>query len=187
MLADRPEAKHYGSIINLDLSSGEKMPVKSETAGQAEVNKWLDEAFIIRIVNTFFRALDEKHFGDSYLGQMLTADARVIRPNGAATIGLANIIDSFAKSFVRFEATQHLLTGHDVDVNGDTAYVWANLVAIHIWKDRPVKASMPDRSFTAGGIITAALRRSPDGWRISEMEMRAIWRTGFFGDMLQTR
>jgi ketosteroid isomerase-like protein len=161
--------------------------VKNETTRQAEVNTWLDEALIIRVVNTFFRALDEKHFDDSYLGQILAADVQMIRPNGAATVGRANIAESFARSFTRFEATQHLLTGHDVDVNGDTAAVRANLVAIHIWNDRPVEASMLDRSFTAGGVITAALRRSPDGWRISKAEMRVIWRTGFFGDMLQTR
>jgi len=160
--------------------------VKNETAGQAEVNRWLDEARIIRVVNTFFRALDEKDFDDSCFRQILAADARVIRPNGAATVGPA-IADSFARSFSRFEATQHLLTGHDVDVDGDIAAVRANLVAIHIWNDRPVEASMLDRSFTAGGVITAALRRFPDGWRISKTEMRVIWRTGFFGDMLQTR
>jgi hypothetical protein len=163
------------------------MTVKNETAGQAEVNRWQDEALIIRVVNTFFRALDEKHFDDASFRQILDADARVTRPNGAATVGPANIADSFVRSFARFEATQHLLSGHHVDVDGDTAAVRANLVAIHIWNDRPVEASMADRSFTAGGVITAALRRSPDGWRISKTEMRVIWRTGFFGDMLQTR
>ena len=91
------------------------------------------------------------------------------------------------RSFARFEATQHLLTGHGVDVDGDTATVRANLVAIHVWKDRPAEASMLDRSFTAGGVITAVLRRTPDGWHISEMQNHVIWRTGFFGDMLQTR
>lgn len=161
--------------------------MKNETTRQAEVKPWLDEALIIRVVNTFFRALDEKHFDYSYLGQILAADVQMIRPNSAATVGPANIADSLARSFSRFEATQHLLTGHDVDVDGDTAAVRANLVAIHIWNDRPVEASMLDRSFTAGGVINAVLRRSPDGWRISRTEMRVIWRTGFFGDMLQTR
>jgi ketosteroid isomerase-like protein len=163
------------------------MTVKNETASQAEVDTWLDEALIIRKVNTFFRAMDEKHFDDSYLGQILAADVQMIRPNGAVTVGTANIADSFARSFDRFEATQHLLTGHHVDVDGDTAAARANLVAIHLWKDRPVESSMLDRSFTAGGVITADLRRSPDGWRICRAETLVLWRTGFFGDMLQTR
>jgi hypothetical protein len=44
---------------------------------------------------------------------------------------------------------------------------------------------MLERSFTAGGVITVALTRNPDGWRILRTENRVIWRTGFFGDMLQ--
>lgn len=161
--------------------------MEAHETGRAEVNRWLDDARIIRVVNTYFRALDEKQFGESRFGQILASDARVIRPNGAATVGPANIADSHARSFARFEATQHLLTGHDVDVDGDTAVVRANLVAIHIWNDRPVEASMLDRSFTAGGVITATLRRFTDGWRISELENHVIWRTGYFGNMLQTR
>jgi hypothetical protein len=186
-VAKTAAAKCRASTINPNLTSGGEITVENETAGRAEVNRWLDEALIIRVVNTFYRALDEKHFDESYLRQVLAADARVIRPNGAATVGPANIADSLARSFTRFEATQHLLTGHDVHVDGETAAVRANLVAIHIWNDRPVEASMLDRSFTAGGVVTAALRRFPDGWRIFNAEMRVLWRTGFFGDMLQTR
>jgi ketosteroid isomerase-like protein len=152
---------------------------------QAEVSHWLDNARIIRVVGSYFRALDEKHFDGSRFRQILAPDARVIRPNGAAVVGPENIADSHARSFARFEATQHLLAGHDVDIDGDTAAVRANLVAIHIWKDRPAGASMLDRSFTAGGVITAALARTPDGWRITRTENDVIWRTGFYGDMLQ--
>jgi SnoaL-like domain len=154
---------------------------------QTEVDRWLDDTQIIRVVNRYFRALDEKRFDESYFHRILASDARVIRPNGAAAVGPASIVDSHARSFTRFEATQHLLAGHDVDVDGDTAVVRANLVAIHIWNDRPADASMLDRSFTAGGVITAVLRRMPDGWHISELENQVIWRIGFFGDMLQTR
>jgi hypothetical protein len=161
--------------------------VEPREVDQTEVNRWLDNARIIRVVNWYFRALDEKHFDESYFRQILASDARMIRPNGAATVGPASIVDSHARSFTRFEATQHLLTGHDVDVDGNTAAVRANLVAIHIWNDRPVEASMLDRSFTAGGVITAALGRTSDGWLISELENHVIWRTGFFGNMLQTR
>jgi hypothetical protein len=82
---------------------------------QTEVNRWLDEARIIRVVNGYFRALDDKRFDVSNFRRILTTDARVIRPNGAATVGPASIVDSHARSFIRFEATQHLLTGHDVD------------------------------------------------------------------------
>lgn len=153
----------------------------------AEVDHWLDEKRIVRVVNSYFRALDEKHFDESYFGQLLSTDAKMIRPNGAVTVGPANIAQGHARSFDRFEASQHLLTGHDVDIDGDAATVRANLVAVHLWNDRPVDASMLERSFTAGGIITAALIRLADGWRITYLGNQVIWRTGFPGNLLQTQ
>lgn len=132
-----------------------------------------------------FRALDEKHFDESHFCQILTPDTQIVRPNGTATVGgPADITASYARSFARFEATQHLLTGHDVDCDSDTATVRANLVAIHIWSDRPADMDMHDRSFTAGGVLTATLKRVTDGWRISELENNVIWRAGYFGNML---
>jgi SnoaL-like domain len=157
------------------------------TADHVEYDRWLDDARIIRVVDSYFRALDEKRFDELHFRQFLSSEARVIRPNGAATVGLADIVDSHAHSFTRFEATQHLLTGHDVDIEDDAAAVRANLIAIHIWNDRPGDASMFERSFTAGGVITADLRRVPTGWHITELQNRVVWRTGFFGNMAQTQ
>lgn len=157
------------------------------TTDQNEIHTWLDTARIIRTVESYFRALDEKQFDEPHFQRIFVPDAKIVRPNGAATVGPANIASSHAESFTRFEASQHLLTGHDVTIDGDTATVRANLVAIHLWKDRPADASMSDRSFTAGGVITADLLRTVDGWRITETGHRVLWRTGHFGNMLQTR
>jgi hypothetical protein len=160
------------------------MAMDSDELG-VEVAHWLDAARVNQVVAGYFRALDDKHFDDAHLRTLLSPDAEIIRPNGAVVTGPTNIADSHARSFARFEATQHLLTGQDVEIAGDRAKVRANLVAIHLWKDRPAGASMLERSFTAGGVITVALTRNPDGWRILRTENRVIWRTGFFGDMLQ--
>jgi len=158
-----------------------------QATDQAELDNWLDTARIIRIVDSYFRALDEKHFDDPHFRQIFTPTAKVVRPNGRAMVGPANIASRHAESFTRFEGTQHLLTGHDVAIDGGAAVVRANLVAIHLRKDRPADASMLERSFTAGGVIAAELLRTPDGWRIAELENRVLWRTGFFGTMAQTR
>jgi SnoaL-like protein len=150
-----------------------------------EITRCLDTARINRLVGGYFRALDEKHFDLSHFHELLASDAEIIRPNGTAVTGPANIADSHARSFARFEATQHLLTGQDIEIDDDRATVRANLVAIHIWKNRPTEASMLERSFTAGGVIVVTLTRTPQGWRISRTENQVIWRTGYVGDMLQ--
>ncbi|WP_406632248.1 nuclear transport factor 2 family protein [Amycolatopsis sp. WGS_07] len=154
---------------------------------QHELDALLATARIVRTFNSYYRAVDEQQFDAPRFQRIFAPDGRIVRTNGGETAGPANIAESHARSFARFEASQHLLTGHDVDVNGTTAVVRANLVAIHLWKDRPVTVRMEDRAFTAGGVVTAELRQTGNGWRITEVRTRILWRTGYFGDLAQTR
>ncbi|MGW5112099.1 nuclear transport factor 2 family protein [Nocardia sp. NPDC004123] len=154
---------------------------------QDEVRCCVDTARITKVFNGYFRALDEMCFDVTRFEQIFTGDGRIVRPNGVAVAGPARIAGSHAVSSARFDATQHLLTGHDVAIDGDTADVRANLVAIHLRKGMPVESSMLERSFTVGGIVTADLARTPDGWRMTEVRNRNVWRTGHFGNMIETR
>ena len=157
---------------------------------QRELDALLATARIVRTLNSYYRAVDERQFDAPLFRRIFAPDGRIVRPNGTETAGPADIADSHARSFARFEASQHLLTGHDVEIDGtagDTAVVRANLVAIHLWKDRPITVRMEDRAFTAGGVVTADLRQTGNGWRITEVRTKILWRTGYFGDLAQTR
>jgi uncharacterized protein (TIGR02246 family) len=155
---------------------------------RSALNYFLDSERIKQAVNRYYRALDEKDFGESRLQELFTPDARLTRPHGTFLVGPKNIGDSQSKSFARFRNTQHILTGHDVEIDGDAATVRANLIAIHVWKDSPpAERDILKSSFIAGGIVTSKLLRSADGkWRISSAENRVIWRAGSFGNMLET-
>ncbi|GAB2550527.1 nuclear transport factor 2 family protein [Nocardia heshunensis] len=142
---------------------------------------------ITQVFDRYFRALDEKHFDHKHFGEIFTEDGRIIRPNGTTVAGPAQIADSHAHSFARFEATQHLPTGHDATIDGETATVRANLVAIHLWKDSPADAGFLEKSFNAGGVVTAKLRHTQGNWRITEIALRIVWRAGHFGTMAETR
>nr|WP_237439880.1 nuclear transport factor 2 family protein [Amycolatopsis rubida] len=136
---------------------------------------------IIRTFNCHYRAVDEQQFDAPRFRRVLASDGKIVRPNGAEISGPADIADSHAHSFARFEASQHLLTGHDVELDGAPAEVRANLVAIHLGKDRPVTVRMEDRAFPAD------LSQTGHGWRITEVRTRILWRTGYFGELAQTR
>ena len=129
------------------------------------------------MVNGYFRALDEKDLDAARLRRILTDDAKVIRPNGAAMIGPRRLI-GHRESMARFESTQHIISSHDVAIDGDTATVRANLVAIHIWPGARTMLTKPESYFAAGGILMARLVRTGEGWRISEMSNRVLWRAG---------
>ena len=108
------------------------------------------------------------------------------RPNGAPLIGPEAISASHAKSFTRFEGSQHFVSGHDISLDGSTATVRANLIAMHVWQGSKADANKLDNVFVAGGVIRATLVQSDGQWKISQLSNVVVWRAGGFRDMLQT-
>ena len=152
----------------------------------AQLGALIDRLEIVEVVNSYFRALDEKHFDVQHLRRIFTDDAEVVRPNGLTVTGPQDIGDSHEKSLARFESTQHMLTGHDTQIDGDMASVRVNVMAMHMWVGANQDARTQDAYFVAGGVITARLRRSDGSWRLSSVEHAVKWRAGDFKNMAQT-
>jgi hypothetical protein len=93
---------------------------------------------------------------------------------------------SHQQSFARFEGSQHVAAGHDISIDGNTAIVRANLIAMHMWQGSNSDASKKENFFVAGGVIEATLVQADDQWKISKISNAVIWRAGGFKDMLQT-
>jgi hypothetical protein len=101
-----------------------------------KISELINKSEVTGVVHRYFRALDEKPFDAQYFASIFTAEAKVTRPNGASLSGPKEISASHEKSFARFEGSQHLLTGHDISIHGNTATVRANLVAMHMWQGK---------------------------------------------------
>ena len=153
---------------------------------QSKITELVNKSEITSVVNNYFRALDEKDFDAQHFAAILTPQAKVTRPNGASLIGPEEISASHEKSFARFEGSQHLLIGHDISVNANTAIVRANLVAMHIWQGSNTNANKADNFFVAGGVIRAELVQTDGQWKISQLRSDVVWRAGGFRDMMQT-
>jgi ketosteroid isomerase-like protein len=153
---------------------------------QSKITELLNKSEITSVVDSYFRALDEKNFDAQHFAAILTPQAKVTRPNGASLIGPEEISASHQKSFARFEGAQHLLTGHDISVNANTANVRANLVAMHIWQGSNTNANKADNYFVAGGVVRAELLQTDGHWKISQLRTDVVWRAGGFRDMMQT-
>jgi hypothetical protein len=139
---------------------------------------WQHVVEIQQVTNGYFRALDEKDFDETDLQRIFTADAKLVRPNGAATLGPKAIGESHRESMARFENTQHLLTGHEVTLDGETATLRANVVAMHIWPGANTMVNAQESHFVAGGVVTARLIHTSAGWRITEIANCVLWRAG---------
>jgi hypothetical protein len=79
------------------------------------------------------------------------------------------------------------LTAPDISIDGRTATVRANLVAMHMWEGSKTNANNVDNFFVAGGVIDVTLIQMDGRWKISELSNTVSWRTGGFRNMLQTR
>jgi ketosteroid isomerase-like protein len=153
---------------------------------QDRTTELVNKSEITSIVNSYFRALDEKNFAPQHLASIFTPQATVTRPNGAPMTGPEEIGASHANSFTRFEGSQHFVAGHDISVDGSTANVRANLVAMHMWQGSKTDANKLDNFFVAGGVIHATLMQSNGQWKISQMSNAVLWRAGGFRDVMQT-
>jgi ketosteroid isomerase-like protein len=153
---------------------------------QNKIAELVSKSEITSVVNAYFRALDEQNFDTQYFAAIFTKDAEVRRPNGLSITGPEAISASHQQSFARFEGSQHFAVGHDISIDGDTAIVRANLIAMHMWQGSNTDASKKENFFVAGGVIEATLVQVDDQWKISKMSNAVIWRAGGFKDMLQT-
>jgi hypothetical protein len=93
---------------------------------------------------------------------------------------------SHRRSFARFAGTQHLLTGHDVAIDGGAATVRVNLVAMHMWREGSGNINNPDDFFVAGGVIDVKLAQADGRWKITWLRNANLWRGGGFKDMART-
>jgi ketosteroid isomerase-like protein len=97
-----------------------------------------------------------------------TPDARY---RGALATGtIADALAALPDAMRRYTATRHAITGHSLEIDGDTATSTADCTAQH-W--------LPD-----GGCRTVGVRyhdelvRGADGWHISRREVEHLWTRG---------
>lgn len=110
------------------------------------------------------RALDEKRLGD--LRDIFTEDASVGTATGAAR-GIDALVEKAASARPDGVFTQTFIANPIVEVDGDTARISANLLAVI------VGPPPGGRLFGEGYHLTAV--RTPAGWRISRVEGVPLW------------
>ncbi|MFF8843915.1 nuclear transport factor 2 family protein [Streptomyces sp. NPDC015127] len=139
-----------------------------------------DHHDISTLVSRFFRALDAREFADGWGGGFFTDDVRTTTPVGDAEG--ADAVRHTEVAIGRFARTQHMASDVLVDVGGDeeTATASWNALMVHVHHDSTLRerGEGADPLFTVGGVYDAELLRTPGGWRISRMDVRAVWTTG---------
>ena len=111
------------------------------------------------------RFLDQKRFGE--VRTIFTEDASVATASGAVR-GIDAIVEKARRIRPAGVFTQSFITNSLIDVDGDTATIVANLLAVFVGQPEGRGRLVGERYH-----LTAA--RTPQGWRISRVEGAPLW------------
>jgi ketosteroid isomerase-like protein len=128
-----------------------------------------DNQDIIDLTIAYCWTIDTKDF--SNLHNIFTADATAAL--GDERIGIESIIDKIRTALTPLDASQHLVSNHQVHVNGDTATCRCYLQAQHVRK-----AASGGPNFIIAGRYHDTLIRTEHGWRITRRELHRDWSDG---------
>ncbi|MFE6857655.1 nuclear transport factor 2 family protein [Nocardia sp. NPDC057668] len=137
-----------------------------------------DRTRISNLVSRYYSAVDEKAVDRALVEAVFTPDGRWVSPTGIARVGHEAIADQQIAAVAMFRATHHVTSDHLVDVEGDSARLRANLTAMHLWGVEAGDSAALESHFLAGGVFEGVAQRTGAGWRLSELRLRIVWRTG---------
>jgi len=148
-----------------------------------------DSAVLRELLARYFAGIDDHTLDSDVVDAVFADDAQLVRPNGSAMNGPAEILVGQTRSFARFRATHHVSSDHiidfdhDTDLAGRTARIRANLIATHLWAHHDAEpegtdSNALDHYFIAGGVLHARASSTAVGWRLHRLELRNTWRTG---------
>ena len=145
---------------------------------EEQLKEIIERAQISNLLVQYFAAIDDKQLNKKIVEATFTEDAKIVKPNGAISIGHENILEGQIISFTRFQATQHTTSDFIISLSGDKATIRTNLTAMHIWADLAEDPSLKGKHFHAGGILLTKAIKMDNRWYINEWIFRNVWRTG---------
>lgn len=128
-----------------------------------------DVAAIVAVTHAYCWALDTHEWDQ--LDGVFTPEAEA--DLGGRCDGLAAIKQRVSSVLLRLRASQHMVSTHQVVVDGDRATCRCYLHAQHV---RELDGA--DAQFVVGGRYDDELVRTDAGWRIARRSLTVIWTAG---------
>lgn len=126
-----------------------------------------DFAEIVNVINTYAVAVDAHRY--ELFGRVFSADVRCDFGGGAAFTDLETLSSVFAQIHAVFAATQHIVSGHAITLDGDRANCLSYVAA----RFRREIEGAP-AVFESTGWYDDVLTRTAAGWRIADRTSRMV-------------
>ena len=129
-----------------------------------------DRTEIVDLTVAYCWAIDEKNWSE--LRNVFLADASGELGNGTEH-GVEAIIARISSVLSPLDSSQHLVSNHQVELDGDRATCRCYFHAQHVRK-----AADGGRHYVIAGRYEDALLRTGAGWRIAHRKLVVMWREG---------
>ncbi|MFD0688206.1 nuclear transport factor 2 family protein [Actinomadura fibrosa] len=110
---------------------------------------------------------------EALFADRVTLDYTSLNGGEPAVLTPREIVGAWSGTLGNLDATQHMITNHLVEADGDRAVCTASFQATH----KLANAEGPEL-WTLGGTYRFDLLRTAEGWRISGVVMTAVWADG---------
>jgi hypothetical protein len=134
------------------------------------MNTLEDRAELVELISHYADIADLKEFTTlpgRVFTDVLALDFESVTGMPVMTVPLGDYVEVLRAAFAPFKATHHAITGHVVDVDGDTAKIHAHVRAEHWLTD----VTSP---WLVVGFYDNEAVRTPDGWRLNRVKLTAI-------------
>jgi hypothetical protein len=135
----------------------------------------VDERDVLDTVHRFAAGMDLRDW-DAYRGVFadeLVLDYTSYRGGEPVTVAADAWVDRVRRRFSTMLATQHSLTNHRIELDGDEALCRTYVEAMHV-----ALVDGVEEWCVVGGAYDDRLRRTPDGWRIVRKKLDVRWTIG---------
>lgn len=156
------------------MSNAQLHPERTRT--EHRLRALLDRSEIADLIARSLVAIDEGRFDD--LRTIYTEDASASAPGGQAR-GRDAIVAQVNRNHTPERRTQHLVGDVVVDLDGDSAQARTNVIAAFA-PSAPDGTSplAPARQVAIGTVYRHRAVRTPEGWRLSGVEITPLWVDG---------
>jgi hypothetical protein len=143
-------------------------------SGGADRDEWRAQRAIDRLLSRFMLGCDERQFTEAWAVSMFTEDFVLEFPVGVHE-GLEGVPAYLNGIFSRWGPTQHVSTNHLIEVEGDSASIRANVIAVHLHQGQSTAGGS---YFESRGFYEGKARRVTAGWRLRRLGLHIVWTAG---------
>ncbi|MCY4664066.1 MAG: nuclear transport factor 2 family protein [Acidimicrobiaceae bacterium] len=140
-------------------------------SGGDDIQRLADYHAISDLAVRYCSAVDRRDW--DLLAEVFLPDATVRLPPSVAIRGSHEIVSRYRRGLERFDATHHMVSNHEIAVDGDSARHTCLVHAQHVLHDAPGGST-----YVIGGRSPDQMVRTRQGWRIAHRELAFIWTEG---------